>query len=65
MPKSEHTPAQRHAIDRELAKGLKDVAAGRVHGPFTTAEELGASMESEIKRIRMARKSGMKIGPWK
>ena len=47
----------RRAIDRELARGLKDVANGRVHGPFATAEEFSASMESEIKKIRTARKS--------
>lgn len=53
----EYSPAQRRAISRQLAKGLKDVAQGRVHGPFASAEEFSASMEAEIKKIRTARKS--------
>src|SRR5258708_40222183 len=34
----EYTPAQRRIIDRELAKGLDDVKAGRVYGPFTAGQ---------------------------
>lgn len=30
----EYTPAQRKAVDRELAKGLLDLEQGRVHGRF-------------------------------
>src|SRR5260370_33487187 len=32
---SEYTPAQRRIIDRELAKGLDDIKAGRCHRPLT------------------------------
>jgi len=35
----EYTPAQRRAINARLAKGLADVKAGRLHGPFRTHEE--------------------------
>ena len=52
-----YTVAQRRAINRELAKGLKDLARGRVHGPFATATEFSASMESEVEKIRTVRKS--------
>ena len=32
-------------IDRHLAEGLSDLAAGRTHGPFTTAAEAIAALE--------------------
>ena len=34
----EYTPEQKRWLDAELAKGLADVQAGRLHGPFTAAE---------------------------
>ncbi len=45
---SEYTPAQRRIIDRELAKGLDDIKAGRVHGPFT-AGHAARFIKSELK----------------
>jgi bifunctional DNA-binding transcriptional regulator/antitoxin component of YhaV-PrlF toxin-antitoxin module len=32
----EYTPAQRRAIDAQLAEALTDIQAGRTHGPFRT-----------------------------
>ena len=34
------TPAQKAQIDARLAEAEKDIRAGRVSGPFTTADEL-------------------------
>jgi hypothetical protein len=44
----EYTPAQRRIIDRELAKGLDDIKAGRVYGPFT-AGQATRFIKSELK----------------
>jgi AbrB family looped-hinge helix DNA binding protein len=46
----EYTPAQRRVIEKEIAKGLRDVEEGRVYGPFDTAEELIASLKANIKK---------------
>jgi AbrB family looped-hinge helix DNA binding protein len=48
----EHTPAQRRIIDARLAKSDEDIKHGRVHGPFNTAEEMAASIEANIKKLR-------------
>ena len=37
-------------VDRRLAEGLDDIKKGRVHGPFKSAGELTASLESNIKK---------------
>jgi len=52
----EYTPAQRRAIDARLAKADADVKAGRVYGPFTSAKEMAASVESNIRRVRAAKR---------
>jgi bifunctional DNA-binding transcriptional regulator/antitoxin component of YhaV-PrlF toxin-antitoxin module len=39
-------------IHREIAKGLEDVRSGRTYGPFDSVEEMAASIESEIGRLR-------------
>jgi bifunctional DNA-binding transcriptional regulator/antitoxin component of YhaV-PrlF toxin-antitoxin module len=52
----EYSPAQRRAIDRRLAKADADIQAGRAHGPFESAEEMGASIEANIKQLRAARR---------
>jgi len=56
----EYTPAQRRIIDRQIAEGLEDIKSGRTHGPFNTVEEMIASIETNIKKSRPAkrRKSG-------
>jgi hypothetical protein len=45
----EYTPAQRKAIDARLAKGLADVKAGWVHGPFRTNQELIEFLHAQIR----------------
>lgn len=56
----EYTPAQRRAIDRQLAKGLADIKAGRVHGPFNTSEDLLTSLHAESKKLQ-ARKPNRRV----
>lgn len=36
-------------VDRHLAEALADVAEGRTHGPYTTASEAIAALESRSK----------------
>jgi AbrB family looped-hinge helix DNA binding protein len=52
----EYTPAQRRIIDARLAKSDEDIKHGRVYGPFNTAEEMAASVEANIKKLRTAKK---------
>jgi AbrB family looped-hinge helix DNA binding protein len=37
-------------IDRHLAEGLKDLAEGRTHGPYKTADEAIAALEARAAR---------------
>ena len=45
----EYTPDERRAIDARLAKAEEDIAAGRVHGPFT-AKRAAAFIERLAKQ---------------
>jgi len=47
----EYTPEQRRIIDAQLAEGLADVKAGRVHGPFSTYKEFIASLHKEARKL--------------
>jgi bifunctional DNA-binding transcriptional regulator/antitoxin component of YhaV-PrlF toxin-antitoxin module len=47
----EYTPEQRRVIDAQLAEGLDDIVAGRVHGPFSTHKEFIASLHKEAKKL--------------
>ena len=47
----ELTPAQKRALDARLAKGLADVKAGRLHGPFSTHEAFISSLHKAAKRL--------------
>jgi hypothetical protein len=51
----EYTPEQRRIIDAQLAEGLADVKAGRVHGPFATHAEFIASLHKETKKLNRKR----------
>lgn len=53
LPKAddEYTPEQRRIIHARLAKADADIKAGRVYGPFNTAEEMAASIEGNIKKF--------------
>lgn len=46
----EYTPAERRAVDAQLAEGLQDIREGRTAGPFDTANEMIAHMKGELKK---------------
>jgi bifunctional DNA-binding transcriptional regulator/antitoxin component of YhaV-PrlF toxin-antitoxin module len=52
----EYTPEQRRIIDARLAKADDDIKHGRLYGPFDTAEEMAASIEANIKKMRAAKR---------
>lgn len=47
----EYTPEQRRIIDAQLAEGLAEIKAGRVHGPFSTHQEFIASLHEEARKL--------------
>jgi bifunctional DNA-binding transcriptional regulator/antitoxin component of YhaV-PrlF toxin-antitoxin module len=47
----EYTPEQRRIVNAQLAKGLADIRAGRVRGPFATHKEFIDSLHEEAKRL--------------
>jgi bifunctional DNA-binding transcriptional regulator/antitoxin component of YhaV-PrlF toxin-antitoxin module len=47
----EYTPEQRRVINAQLAEGLADIEAGRVHGPFATHAEFIASLHKETRKL--------------
>jgi bifunctional DNA-binding transcriptional regulator/antitoxin component of YhaV-PrlF toxin-antitoxin module len=47
----EYTPEQRRIVDAQLAEGLADIEAGRVHGPFSTHKAFIASLHTEAKKL--------------
>ena len=51
---NEYTPAQRRVIDRGIAKGLEDIKKGRIHGPFVTADDAIADLQSHARRRKKA-----------
>ena len=53
----EYSPAQRRVIDARLAKSLEDVKKGRTYGPFNSAKEMIASIESELKKRRASKRA--------
>jgi bifunctional DNA-binding transcriptional regulator/antitoxin component of YhaV-PrlF toxin-antitoxin module len=54
--RGEYTPAQRKIIDARLDEAMKEYERGEVVGPFDTAEEMIASMKTELKRRRALKK---------
>ncbi len=52
----QYTPAQHRSIKSRLAKSDEDIKHGRVYGPFNTAEEMAASIEANIGKLRAAKK---------
>lgn len=46
----EYTPAQRKAIDRGIAQSEKEYAEGKSYGPFDTAAEAIASIDTNLRR---------------
>ncbi|MGD0778327.1 MAG: AbrB/MazE/SpoVT family DNA-binding domain-containing protein [Candidatus Solibacter sp.] len=49
----EYTPEQRNTVDAQLAEGLAEVEAGRVHGPFSTHKEFITSLHAEAKKLNL------------
>lgn len=48
-------------IDRRIEEGLADIKAGRVYGPFESAEDMMASIQSNLqKRAKKKTKSARK-----
>lgn len=44
-------------IDRHIEEGLEDIRQGRTYGPFDTADEMIASLKSNIKERDKAKKT--------
>jgi len=44
-------------VDKRLAEGLSDIKAGRVKGPFKTAEDLLAALNREQRAKRVKKPS--------
>ena len=44
-------------IDARLAKSEEDLKKGRTFGPFTSAKEMAASIEANIKKMRAAKRT--------
>jgi bifunctional DNA-binding transcriptional regulator/antitoxin component of YhaV-PrlF toxin-antitoxin module len=44
-------------VDRHLAEGLEDARQGRTHGPYATAEEAIAALDSRAKRHAKKRRA--------
>ena len=49
---NEYTPAQRRAIDAQLAKSLEDVKKGRVSPAFETIADFAASLKADAKKLK-------------
>ena len=56
----EYTPEQRRSLDAQLAEGLSDVKAGRLHGPFDTHEEMVDFLRAETARAKVEAKTRSK-----
>jgi hypothetical protein len=52
----EYTPAQRRAIDADIAASMEDFQHGRFHGPFDTAGEASRYIERVAKKRAAAKK---------
>ncbi|MGA3236181.1 MAG: hypothetical protein ABSG03_07760 [Bryobacteraceae bacterium] len=52
----EYTPAQRRAIDADIAASMEDFKHGRFHGPFDTAKEASRYIERVAKKRAAAKK---------
>jgi len=61
----EYTPAQRRFIDARIAEGMEDFKKGRFYGPFKTADEMIASMESNLKRRAATKKTNLTLDEYR
>jgi len=46
----QYTPEERRALNSKLAAGLSDIKAGRIHGPFNSADEIISHMRARLKK---------------
>lgn len=53
----EYTPEQRKIIDAQIAEGLADVKAGRVHGPFETHQEMIKFLHTRARKANPQKSS--------
>jgi bifunctional DNA-binding transcriptional regulator/antitoxin component of YhaV-PrlF toxin-antitoxin module len=53
----EYTPEQRKIIDAQIAEGLADVKAGRVHGPFETHQEMIKFLHGRARKAKPQKSS--------
>jgi bifunctional DNA-binding transcriptional regulator/antitoxin component of YhaV-PrlF toxin-antitoxin module len=51
----DYTSEQRRIVDAQLAEGMADIEAGRVHGPFSTHKEFITSLHKEAKKLSRKR----------
>jgi len=59
----DYTPAQRRITDARLDKADDDGKRGRTYGPFDTAEEMAASIETNIKKLRATKRKAKPAYP--
>jgi AbrB family looped-hinge helix DNA binding protein len=52
----DYTPSQRRIVDARLAESDEDIRRRRIYGPFNTAEEMAASVEVNIRKLRAAKR---------
>ena len=57
----EYTPAQRPAIDADIAASMDEFKQGRFHGPFDTAKEASRYIERVAKKRTAASKAGRRV----
>lgn len=53
----EYTPRQRKIIDARLAKSLVEAKAGKLSGPFETAEEMIKFLHNQVKLAKIKNKN--------
>ena len=51
----------RRVIDARLAKADLDIKEGRVYGPFDTADEMANSIETNLKKLRAAKRRAVPV----
>jgi len=60
--RDEYTPKARRVIGSRLARADEDIRSGRVYGPFNSSEEMAASVEANIRKLRAAKRKA-KLAP--
>ena len=58
--KDEYTPEQRRKIMRGVRKGLAEIEAGQISGPYNSVAEMAADIEAGIRRRRTEKRTRRK-----